>query len=86
MLATAAEVNTSIHWEAVLITAVPAFFGMVGTIVLGAIALHQKGKLEETAVRVRSIDTAVNGTEPHQATLRENVQAVADHVLPEVKT
>lgn len=58
-----------IHWEAVLITAVPAFFAMVGGIA-AAVFGHFNGK------HVRAIDRAVNGIEEGNPTIRENVEQI----------
>jgi uncharacterized protein YcfJ len=62
-----------IHWEAVLITAVPATLAMIGSIV-AAILGHYNGK------HVRAIDTAVNGTEEGQPTIRESVEQTKQQV------
>jgi hypothetical protein len=61
--------NSSIHWEAVLVTAIPAMAGAIA-----AIAAAYMGTRNKT--HLKSIDRAVNGTEPHEATLRENVEAI----------
>ena len=62
-----------IHWEAVLITAVPATLAMVGSIV-AAILGHYNGK------HVRSIDVAVNGTGEGEPTIRESVEQTKQQV------
>lgn len=59
-----------IHWEAVLITAVPATLALCGTIVTSLVGWRNRKRLA-------AIDTAVNGVEPGQPTLREKVEAVA---------
>jgi len=58
-----------IHWEAVLITAVPATMAMIGSIV-AAILGHYNGK------HVRAIDNAVNGVEEGKPTIRESVDQI----------
>jgi hypothetical protein len=63
----------SIHWEAVLITAVPATMAMVGSIV-AAVLGHYNGK------HVRSIDVAVNGTGEGESTIRESVEQTKQQV------
>lgn len=62
-----------VHWEAVLVTAVPALFAMLGVI---AVAYMQFGIHK----RVKSIDTAVNGTEPGKPTIRESVENINEAV------
>jgi hypothetical protein len=63
------EQSQAIHWEAVLITAVPAFTAMVGSIV-AAVFGHYNGR------HVRSIDKAVNGTDGGAPTIRESVEQI----------
>jgi hypothetical protein len=73
-----------IHWEAVLITAVPSFFAMIAALGAAIIGVKNHGK-------IGSIDHAVNGTLPGEATLREETQAVnhavngADDGAPSIK-
>jgi hypothetical protein len=75
--------HAPIHWEAVLITAVPAFFACVAAIATAALGLRTKAKVEqEIAPRLASVDRAVNGVaDPSLPTLRENVAALAEHTL-----
>ena len=72
------EQQSSIHWEAVLITAVPAFLAMVGSIV-AAVLGHFNGR------RIRSVDRAVNGTEEGEPTIRESVEAT-HHSVEQINT
>lgn len=58
-----------IHWEAVLVTAIPSFCAMVAA--LGAAWIGTRNKQH-----LRSIDHAVNGTKPGQSTLRESVEQI----------
>lgn len=61
--------SAPIHWEAVLVTAVPAFLSMVAAI--GAALIGRRNH-----EKIKSIDNAVNGTAPGEATLRETVEAM----------
>jgi hypothetical protein len=72
------EQSQAIHWEAVLVTAVPAFLAMVGSIV-AAVFGHYNGR------RVRSIDKAVNGTGDGEPTIRESVEAT-HHSVEQINT
>lgn len=67
--------SSPVHWEAVLITAVPATLALLGTIVTALLGRRNKQHLT-------AIDEAVNGVESEQPTLREKVEAIADTVAP----
>jgi hypothetical protein len=58
-----------IHWEAVLVTAIPSFFTFLGVCALGyfQFVMHEK---------VKSIDHAVNGAAAGEPTIRESVAAI----------
>jgi hypothetical protein len=60
-----------IHWEAVLLTAVPATIAAVAAVATGIVG-------RRTKQHVAAIDNAVNGIEPGHPTLREKVEAIAD--------
>lgn len=61
--------RSQVHWEAVLVTAIPSFFAMVAAIgaawISGRVRRH-----------VQSIDKAVNGTTPGEPTIRESVEQI----------
>jgi hypothetical protein len=61
--------TTGVNWEAVLITAVPSFFGMVAAIVAAVLSLHGKRGVEQ-------INTAVNGVAPGEPSIRQNVETL----------
>ena len=63
------SVSTPIHWEAVLVSAVPAFFAMLAAVGAAWIGARSRQHL-------RSIDRAVNGTKPGESTLRESVEQI----------
>lgn len=62
-----------IHWEAVLLTAIPATVAAIAAVVTGAIA-------RRTKQHVAAIDNAVNGVEEGHPTLREKVETIADAI------
>lgn len=76
-LVTIVERQEAIHWEAVLITAVPAFFAMVAAIGTAWIGRKNKQHLE-------AIDKSVNGIEPGNPTLRESVEKIAENTETDV--
>lgn len=59
-----------IHWEAVLITAIPATLAFLGSVVAALVARKNHSHLQ-------AIDQAVNGVEPGAPTVREKVEAIA---------
>jgi hypothetical protein len=62
-----------VHWEAVLVTAIPALFAMIGVLGLGYMQFGIKR-------HVKAIDAAVNGIEPGRPTIRESVEATGEKV------
>lgn len=79
MLATTViQESNTIHWEAVAITAVPAFLAMFGSVVTALLGRRNKKHLQ-------SIDNAVNGVEPGKPTMRENVEAIAQNTGTDIK-
>ena len=65
--------NNQVHWEAVLITAIPASLAAIAAIFAAYMGTRNKGHL-------KSIDKAVNGTGPGEPTLRENVTQINEAV------
>lgn len=63
--------TTGVNWEAVLITAIPSFFGMVAAIVAAVLTLHSKRSVEQ-------INTAVNGAAPGEPSISQNVETLTD--------
>jgi hypothetical protein len=76
LIAVVHEVTTPIHWEAVLITAVPATLATIGTIATAFIAARAAKVGAANKVHLQSIDKAVNGVPDGAPTLREEVSAV----------
>ncbi len=63
--------TTGVNWEAVLITAIPSFFGMVAAIAAAVLTFHGKRSVEQ-------INTAVNGAAPGEPSIRQNVETLTD--------
>jgi hypothetical protein len=74
------ERASPVHWEAVLVTAVPALFAMIGVLGLGYMQWVMHGKANNIEAKATSIDKAVNGTPEGVPTLREKVQAIDEAV------
>jgi hypothetical protein len=69
-------VQTPIHWEAVLITAIPAGCAMIAAIASGIFSYLAARTGTRNKQHLVSIDRAVNGAQDGEPTLRENVVAI----------
>jgi hypothetical protein len=75
------SVSTPIHWEAVLLTAIPATLTLVGVIVTSIIASRAAKIGQANKEHLISIDKAVNGVEEGAPTLREQVDQISSTVV-----
>lgn len=73
-------VHTAIHWEAVLVTAIPALGAMFGTIGSAWFAWRSAKLAAINKEHLLTIDKAVNGVAAGTPTLREEVVSTREAI------
>jgi hypothetical protein len=71
-----ADVQTPIHWEAVLVTAIPAGCALLAAVVSAVFSYLGAKRATANKEHLINIDEAVNGIGPDEQSLRENVQTL----------
>lgn len=66
--------QTPIHWEAVLVTAIPAGCALVAAVTSAVFSYLAAKRGTANKAHLVTIDEAVNGVGPDDRSLRENVQ------------